>query len=283
MPTPRIPLTAARSTDPAQLQRLTRVEGIKLITPLQVEVSALAIQNDEEYLQADFMLARVKAALATWDQKISPVLTPLQKVLAEAKLAMDGAKSLDKEVRGPLEGLEVDIKGKMRNYKLLENQRVLEAQAAAAQAAAELRQRSLAAATAAAVAKTPQAKARLEQQQATLQAEAASVVEQAIIDTAPVKGAASSDRKVKKLRISNPVAFLAAVQDYEPRAGLYNMGHPPLTLLTHKMNRIGALTEKDSALETVLVELGKIHSVQPGVVLSWPGVTEFDDVIIANR
>ena len=261
----------------------TRVDGIKLLTPLQAALEQLVVSDEDSYLEADFELAKIRAAVATWDQRINPIITPLKRVLDEAKSAMAGAKALDDEVRKPLLALEAGTKQKMKDYKLLEASRAAEAKAASDRAAAELRQRALAATTAAAVAKTPQAKARLQQQSATLQAEAASVVEQTVIDNTPVRGAASTTRTVKKLRLVNLLAFLGAVQDYQPRAGLYNMGHPPLTLLTHKMNRIGMLTEDGSALETILTEIGKIHSVQPGVVLSWPGVEEYDDVIIANR
>lgn len=278
-PAPKLPLP----TPPSPALVRTRVEGIKLINPLKTEVAAIHIKDAHSYLQADFALAKVNAAIASWEQKFNPVLAPVQETLVKAKLAVDAVKVLDDEIRGPLVELQKSLKSAMKDYKVLEAQQIRERKALAEREAAERRSRALAVTTAAALAKTPGARAKLEERQAELEQEAAQIVEQAVIESAPVKGAASTDRTVTKLRIKDPMAFLAAVKDYEPKAGLYNMGHPPLTLLTRKMNRIGMLAEKDSAMETVLTELGKIYSVQPGVVLSWPGVEEYDDVIIANR
>jgi hypothetical protein len=83
-----------------------------------------------------------------------------------------------------------------------------------------------------------------------------------------VRGAASTSRTLTKVRVIDPEAFLSAMQDYEPKAGIYQTGHPPFSVIDPEMLR---------------VRLNALFKEQPGVVTTWPGIEVYQDVIIAGR
>ena len=264
-----------------------RVEGSKLLTPIRTDVEKLEITDEEGYLQADFLLARITSARNTWRTKIDPILRPLKEAVAKAKEALDHTKILDKEVDGPLEALEGTVKGAMRDYKLAEARQLQAAREEEERKAQALRDEAMKKAAAAISARTPQMRAKLEQARADLEQQATATEMQAEAFI-PVRGAASTTRTVQKIRIADPVAFVSALRDYAPRAGIYQIGHPPLTILTHKIHKtkVGGnaeLVESGSAVECMVSEVGKIFAMQPGVVQSWPGVEVYDDIIIAKK
>lgn len=259
-----------------------RVAGSSLISPLKKDVDALVVKTAEDYQQADFLIARIAAARTTWRTKMDPILNPLQDAIDKAKLAMAGAKALDKEVDGPLAELETTVKNVMADYKLEEARLANERQRLADEAAAALRRQAAQKALQANAAATPQLKARLEQARADLEQHAAFVEQKAEQENAPVQTAASTARFQKKIRIADPLKFIGSMVDYEPKAGIYRMQTPPLTLLTKKIKN-GLLVDEDSAVDVLTTELNKIYKAMPGIALSWPGVEEYDDVTIARR
>jgi hypothetical protein len=255
-----------------------RTEGIQLLSPLQRPVDALTITNQADYILADNLLSRIRTARKLWATKLDPVRGPIDKAMKELKLALDGIKNLDREVDGPLEALEGRVKARMKEFKIAEARQIEEAQRKQDAEAERLRQEAAKKAQQATTAKTPALKARLEQARVDLEAQAL-LTENSV--STPVQAASSSTRKVQKVTITDPVAFLGALKAYEARAGIYEFGHPPLSILTHKTSRTGQMSEEDSALDVMRAEVSKIFSVQPGIVQSWPGVTVVDDVIIA--
>lgn len=275
------PLPATQPPNPALVR--ARTEGIQLVSPLKPAVDALIGQNiltDEDYIHADALLARIKTARALWATKLSPIRGPIDKAITELKNSLVGVKALDAEVDGPLAILQEKVRGAMTSYKIEEARQIQEAQEKADAEAQRIRDEANRKAQQATQAKTPQLRAKLEQARADLEVKATQVETQTPI---PVQGASSSTRSVQKVRISDPVAFVAALKAYSPRAGIYELGHPPLTILTHKTLRSGEMREDDSPLDAMRAEVSKIFSVQPGVVASWPGVEVFDDVIIASH
>lgn len=278
---PRKAATALPATQPPNPALVrARTEGIQLVSPLKPAVDALVIVDAEGYINADALLARIKTARALWASKIAPIRGPIDKAITELKNSLVGIKALDAEVDGPLEMLQEKVRREMTGYKIEEQREIQEAQAVQDEKAARFRAEADRKALQATQAKTPQLRAKLEQARADLEATATLVEAQT---PTPVQGASSSTRSVQKVRISDPVAFVAALKAYQPRAGIYELGHPPLTILTHKTLRSGEQREEDSPLDAMRAEVSKIFSVQPGVVASWPGVEVFDDVIIASH
>lgn len=257
-----------------------RSEGITLVSPLKPLVTALQIVDDESYIHADALLSRIKTARALWASKMEPIRGPIDKAISELKNSLIGIKALDVEVDGPLEMLQESVRTDMKNYKIEENRQIEASGREQEQQAEKIREMARQKEVQAAAAKTPQLKAKLEQARADLETTATLVENNTL---SPVQAASSSTRTVQKIRIHDPKAFLAAIKAYTPRAGIYELGHPPMTILTHKTSRLGEMKEEDSALDVMRAEVSKIFSVQPGVVLTWPGVEVYNDVIIASH
>lgn len=272
------PLPKTQPPNPALVK--VRTEGIQLLSPLKPEVERLIITDDEGYIHADALLARIKTARALWASKMSPIRGPIDKAITELKNSLVGIKALDVEVDGPMEILQEKVRRAMTDYKIEEARQIAAAALEREQQASRIRQQAALKEQQASAAKTPQLKAKLEQARADLEATATLVEAQT---PTPVQAASSSTRSVQKVRISDPVAFVAALKAYQPRAGIYELGHPPLTILTHKTLRNGEMREEDSPLDAMRAEVSKIFSVQPGVVASWPGVEVYQDIIIASH
>lgn len=272
------PLPATQPPNPALVK--ARTEGIQLVSPLKPAVDALVIVDGEGYIHADALLSRIKTARALWATKIAPIRGPIDKAITELKNSLVGIKALDSEVDGPLEVLQEKVRRAMAEYKIEEAREIREAQEEKDRQAARIREEARKKEQQAIAAKTPQLKAKLEQARADLEA-TATLVETNV--PTPVQAASSATRWVTKVRISDPVKFVAALKSYTPRAGIYELGHPPLTILTHKTLRNGEMREDDSPLDAMRAEVSKIFSVQPGVVQTWPGVEVYDDPIIASH
>lgn len=259
-----------------------RAEGMMLVTPLKAPIAALTIRSEEDYLNADALLARVKTARATWALKVDPIRDPILRAIDELKLSLAGVKALDEEVDTPLAMLEGDVKQKMKDYKVLEAAQIRDRQRLQDEAARKLREDAAKKLIAETAAKTPQMKAKLAEARANLETQA-QIIELPSRETTPIRGVSSTVRTVPKVRIKDVAAFLAGLASYAPVAGVYKMGTPPLTLLTVHTMRTGEQVREGSALDKMEAEMAKIFSTQPGVVASWPGVELFDDVIIAGR
>lgn len=261
-----------------------RTKGLQLLATLNPAAltRVVTIDTPEGYLQMDRNLALIRNVRAQWLQAFQPILGPLEKTiekqkeaLAHAKEAAKGAKDLSGEITGKLDTLERHVKLLMENYKRLEAEQIEEAKRETERQALALKNEAAKKKLASLAAKTPQVRARLEQQAAEVAAQAEQVQAQAET-LAPVKGASSSSRTQKKVRVKDPLAFLAAVRDYTPVGGVYEMGTPPL-MTTDKKGEPAPL------VDIVAARLNDLFREQPGVVASWPGVEVFDDISIANR
>lgn len=245
-----------------------RTQGAQLLTPLTRGVQALSVRTATQYLDADEWLGRIRNARARWVQLMEPIVGPNERALKELKDQQKGIKTLNAEVDGPLEQLEMRVKGEMKAFKIIEQQQIEERRQAQEEEAAALRREAQVKAMREAEAKTAPMKAKLAEQRAVLEAKAVAVESDPDVDLNPVKGAGSVSRKVPKVRITDLTTFLAAMQDYAPKADLYEFWHPPQSLID-----VEALTSAVMA----------IYRKQPGIVKSWPAIEEYTDVIIAGR
>jgi hypothetical protein len=223
-------------------------------------VKALEVTDEASYLEADEVLGRIRAARTKWRLRMSDILDPLKEAVQAAKRAMTGADGLYQEVDTPMAQMEVAVKGAMREYKIEEARRLQaveeERQAKAAKALAEAKAKQ----EAAAKAKTVQMKAKLQEQAA--QAERTAVAVAAPPLTAgPVKGAASTVRRVQKAVVQDTQAFIQAVASGRV---------PPV---------------HDGAVFVIInhAAINKVFKSNPELVASWPGVVVEEDVIIAGR
>jgi hypothetical protein len=258
------PTVSVDLTDTAHV----RAQGLQLLTPLTQGVNTLRVITATDYLDADEWLGRVRNARAKWKAMLDPISAPIARMKADLKLAETGVKRLNAEVDEPLATLELRVKDAMRQFKL-EEQRQLQAAREQEEREERERQRQLeevrrkeeAAKTAPMRAKLADARAKLEAEQEAAATE--------VVDLNPiVKGASSSVRTSRKPRITDLGAFISAIADYAPQAGIYRMGQPPLSMLTPEMFQ-SALTA--------------MWRAQPGVVESWPGVEVIEDITIAGR
>lgn len=236
-------------------------EGLILINPLRRQVQSLTITDEVSYLRADTLLGRVALARKTWAGKMAPILVPLKKAITEAKKAMEGAKSLDAEVDGPLAQMESDLKGQMRDYKIEEARLIQEAQDKEAAQIAETNRLLAEAAEADRVAvtanKSAPMKARLAKARADALVEQAETI-QAAAEPAPeaVKGTSSSTRTTPSWRIIDKAAFVKGVA----------AGKIPL-----------------EAVEVWNAAVNKQFRDDPAMMKWWPGVELYDEVTIVRR
>ena len=271
-------------TPPPQQFVATRTKGLQLLNTLapgQFE-RVTSIDTPEGYLEIDAKLAAIRNVRAQWKLALQPIRGPLdtaidhqKKALAAAKEAVKGVDQLEHEVGAQIDRLEAHAKRLLADYKANEARLLREAEEATRRQEEELRAEAAKRAAQAQGAKTAQLRARLEQQRADLERQAEQVA-QTPPPAAPVKGASSVVRTQKKVRIDDLIAFLHAVQDYEPTMGVYRTGVPPLRC-TDKKGLVADLVEVVSA------RLNDLYREQPGVVTSWAGVVEFDDITIAGK
>jgi len=261
-----------------------RTKGLQLLATLQpISIERIvSIDSPEGFLQMDAKLAAIRNARAQWKLALDPIAGPLERAiqkqkeaLAEAKKAGEGVRQLEAEVGDRLDMLERKAKQLMADYKQREQRRIADEKREKERKAQALIDEANRKRLQAASARTPQLKARLEQQRAELEAQAEEVSEQSE-EVTPVKGASSTTRTQQKVRVVDPMKFLAAVKSYEPTAGVYDMAHPPL--MTTDRNG-----EPTPLVEIVSARLNDLFREQPGVVASWPGVEVYDDITIAGR
>lgn len=272
-------------SSPGPTQYVTaRTKGLQILATLQpATVSTVrAITTPEQYLAMDAKLAIIRNAKQQWKLALAPVSDPLDRAitkqkeaLAEAKKAREGVTQLDTEISGKFDQLERHVKELMADYKRAEQRLLAEAAQAQEAEARRLQVEAAKKRLQAASAKSPFTKARLEQEAATA-AQQAEAVREETETVAPVKGSSSVSRTTRHVRISDPIAFLKAVTDYEPVGGVYSMGKPPLRTVDKK-------GEPAFLVDIVSARLNDLYREQPGIVTSWPGVEEFDEITIAGR
>lgn len=253
-----------------------RQQGFTLLTPIKLDFQDLisrrvggvpALETDEDNLEADAILGRIRQFRAEWDAKFVPLTNPIKEIEAQLKQQKKAISNLHAELDTPLATMELQVKALMRDFALAKERRQLEAQRVEAEATRKRQQEIDAARAREEAAKTPQMRAKLAQKRADLEEQLEEAVEEEREERIDVlKPTASVVRHSEEPTIRDLKAFLMAAQDYEPEAGVYRMGVPPLSLVT-----------------VLLTEMKKIYKSTPGIVKSWPGVVIEKDVSIAGR
>lgn len=232
----------------------SRREGVGLLQPLQTEVSALGtIDTEEEYLAADAVFGRVKAARKTWKLKMYGTKDKPGPIPA-IKSGLDQLYALNREVDGPLAKMEETVELGMKAFKLAEFKRIQQAEDDKRQAEEEERAHIQELEEKAAALKTPAAKARVEQQ---IEEAAARLDEAQQLET-PEKtiGANSSSRPKQVPTVTDITKFIEGVAE----------GTIPEDCLTVNMVKVRAYFKDD-----------------PDAVRMFPGVTIEDDIEIRGR
>lgn len=245
-----------------------RTQGFQLLTPLKPAVDKLTITSATGYLDGDELLGRIRNARAKWAQLMEPISGPNERALKELKEQAKAIKALDAEVDGPLGILEAQVKAEMRAFKLEEPRQLHAAEEEQRRESDRLRREAEEVARREQAAKTAPMRAKLAEKRVALETQAAHVEADPDVNLHPVRGGSSSSRRVRRVTITNLPAFLTALKPYEPRGGLYEFGHPPLSVVD-----VASLQSAVTA----------IYRSQPKLVETWPGVEIVDDIVIAGR
>lgn len=225
----------------------TKQEGLAVVSPLQVQVDTLEVLTAEDYALADTLLARVRTARKTWNERMERIIRPI-------RTGLDELYSLNREVDKPLMRLEESVKGQMKEFKLIEQREIAAAEQKKFEAVEKLRREAEEKQRQAEAARTPQVRGRLMVSSERLQ-QAAVVVEQQETQ-APVQAVSSSSRKLKVVKVKDILAFCGAIAD-------------------------GAIPH-----DMIIVHpgpLAKAYKENPEEVAQWPGIEIVDDVQIVGR
>jgi hypothetical protein len=221
----------------------TKVEGTKLLSPLEAEVKGLIIRNHAELTHADQLLYDIGQAIKQWDGKMEPILKPLR----EAKTAADALK---REIAKPLQALYDAVRVKIRDYRIADNKRIEDERREKDKAQALINKQLEEASARELAARTKQLRERLAAKRVELEAQA----EELEADVPePVKTEHSTSRTVKKWRVVDRDAVLRGVV----------AGKVPQ--------------------EAVIYDTAWVNKRPLTEVATWPGFEIYDDLIIAGR
>lgn len=207
---------------PARIdQDQEKAEAQRLTSPLAAAVGALQVTNNEEYQEADTLLARIRAARKTWGDRLEKIIRPI-------RTGLDEIYALNREGDKPLAALEDGVKHKMKVFKL-EEQRQLQAaqneQDRLNREADEARRRAEAAAT-------PQLAGRLMNQAARAEQKAQTVY---LNTPLPVAAAQSTTRPVKGIRVKDPIKFHKGIAE----------GYIPLDVTEVRQGKLNTYLKED--------------------------------------
>lgn len=229
-----------------------RQEGLELSQPLIHQVETLTVDTPEAYLEADSLLLRIRQGRKTW----GAIWTQIQeKVVKPLRESLDGTYSINRDIDGPMEQAEKTLKNKMLAFKQEEARQLRAAEEEREREARRLQAEIDKANQAAEAAKNPQVKGRMEAKAGRLQEQQTEVITSW---TAPVQGAASSERKVPTPVITDPKQFWAAVGD-------------------------GDIELDAKFAEELRLWLGREFKKDRDTVASWPGITVEDKLQIVGR
>lgn len=238
-------LRPVTKTTPAALVKV-EVKGSKLITPLRDAVEELTVTTEEEYQQADELLATIRQARRQWAAEIEPVLTPL-------RLAKTAADALNRKIDVPLGELEASVKATMKDYKVQEAAEIAREQARIDAAQSKIQAQLEDTAARELAAKTKQMRERLATKRTHLEEQAEAVEAEAPV---AIRAAHSSTRIISRWRIVDMDAFIKGVV-----SGAIPKG---VLMLDYAFMNKHHLTGRDS-------------------MAGWPGCELYDDTVIVGR
>lgn len=175
-----------------------REEGLTLLTPLQKAVATITVCDDDTYMQADEILNRISRAEKDWDSKITPGIEHIRK-------GLDLLYDLRSSVAKPLADAKISLKGKMREFKQIELNRIRQEEEAKAKEIQRLEAEAKEKEKLLNSAKTQPLKTKLIQQRAAAEQEAADL--RATKAPTALKGKSSQTRTTKRWKL-NDIALL---------------------------------------------------------------------------
>lgn len=220
-------------------------KGLALVNPILEQIQGLSVTTEEEYQAADGLVGEIRKRRKAW----SPIWEAIMsRVVKPQRDALEGVYSINREVDGPLEKAEKQVKTLMTSYKNEERDRIAkeelerELEAERTQQQIEATRVKLAGATGSVKGVLTRNLNRLETHQ------------QAVIETVPmaVQGVNSSSRVVKSVVVENLPHFASA-----------------LTLGTLKDDPIKPLIL--NAINSVLRSEGRSQEARD-IMAQWPGL-----------
>lgn len=179
-----------------------RKQGLSIIAPFKLKVTAMVIKTAEEYELGDEVLAQIRQAKKDWEGRLNPIIEPI-------KAGLDSLYSLRRDVLKPLEDLEGQVKERMRAFKLLEARQLREAEQKRNAELAKLQEEAIKKEQAALKQKTAPLREKLLQAQAEAQQKAAALEYKPLPEA--VRAQHSTPRNLKKWVITDKKLFLQYV------------------------------------------------------------------------
>lgn len=231
----------------AQAQR----EMALVIPALTSEVVAITINTEDDYLQADVVLAKVRTAKKTWVDRLEAIIRP-------ARQSLDLLYDLNRDGVKPLEKLEGQLKTAMADYKTQERRQLEAAQRAKEEEDQRIADALQATQEAEAKARTAPMRAKLAAAREALENQQQAAAEEPV--SAPVQANHSTTRAVKRIRPTDMGKILMAII----------AGKVPYDVV--QVNQV------------VLNSYLKITPEAKYLpVTEWPGVEVYDDTQIVGR
>lgn len=235
---------------PAQLVK-TRREISLISSPALNMAGLLKVTDAVSYSTADDLLRSIRTARKTIELKLNPIIDPIRS-------GLDLLYTLRREMDGPLEDAEKQVKFKMRTWQLAEARKQAEEAAAQRLEAEKLRAEALAKQQKAEKTKNKLIAERISDEAAFL-AEAADMTDAAAERTAeakPTQAPSSSVRAVKKVTVTSLTMLLKGIAD-------------------------GIVPEDVVVIDHA--RLNKYWREDPETVRTWLGIEVIDDIVIAGR
>lgn len=147
------------------------------------------IEDEEQYQKADALLGKIVSAKKSWLGRMEEIIRPIS-------TGLERLHKLNREVKRPLEDLELKVKRAMGDYKLRELQRAQEEEEAKQEELRRLEAKKERVVN-------PLVKERIEEQIEQVQA----------FEPALVRGAHSASRAVRRVRVINVQALCKGIAD----------------------------------------------------------------------
>ncbi len=230
----------------AEVVKATR-EMMATTGPVVTTATSLIVRDSDSYAVADGLLKQIRAARKTVDARLGTIINPIRS-------GLDSLYTLRTELDTPLKNAEDQVKGKMKAFQILEDERLREGLKLRALEIEKAKQEAAKLEEKAAKATRPSVKTVLE---GKADAAVERVLEAQAVTVAPApKGTSSSVRKIRRPVIKNLSELVRAAVD----------GQVPIDIIDINMQAVRAYF-RDS----------------PDIVTQWPGVDIIEEVLIVGR
>lgn len=218
-----------------------------VVGPVRDESATIRVTDPVTFNLADTLLKRIRDARTFVAEKFEPIIRP-------TRVRLDHYYALRRELDGPLDTAEKNVKAAMRTWQMADLKRIADEKASQQAEIDRLEREALAARNRAEKARTDATAAKHTEVAVVLERKA-DIAAALPIDN-PTVAQSSNTRTFRNIRITDKFAFIAAIAAEIIPMELVDI-NPAALKLEHKRS--------------------------PGEVESWPGVEGFDDLLIAAR